>query len=78
MMVKEYKKRPKEVYRRKELGHCKAYTVESRKIDHKRKSKYCFITLTKRKSRYYIALLLPDRKEGHDDFSNYRNHKKFS
>lgn len=59
------KKRPKEVYQRKELGHWEADTVESGRIDHKRKSKYCFATLAERKSRYYIALLLPDRKEEH-------------
>lgn len=59
------KKRPKEVYQRKELGHWEADTVESGRIDRKRKSKYCFVTLAERKSRYYIALLLPDRKEEH-------------
>lgn len=58
-------KRPKEVYRREELGHWEADTVESGRIDHKRKSKYCFVTLAERKSRYYIAILLPDRKEEH-------------
>ena len=59
------KKRPKEVYKREELGHWEADTVESGRKDHKRKSKYCFVTLAERKSRYYIAVLLPDRKEEH-------------
>lgn len=59
------KKRPKEVYQRKELGHWEVDTVEFGRIDRKRKSKYCFVTLAERKSRYYIALLLPDRKEEH-------------
>lgn len=59
------KKRPKEVYKRKEIGHWEGDTVESGRIDHKRKSKFCFVTLAERKSRYYIAILLPDRKEEH-------------
>ena len=47
------------------MGHWEADTVESGRIDHKRKSNYCFVTLAERKSRYYIAILLPDRKEEH-------------
>ena len=60
---RKIKKRPKEVHKRKEIGHWEADTVESGRIDRKRKSKYCFVTLAERKSRYYIAILLPDRKE---------------
>lgn len=56
------KKRPKEIYKRKELGHWEADTVESGRLDHKRKSKYCFVTLAERKSRYYIAILVENRK----------------
>lgn len=55
------KKRPKEIFKRDELGHWEGDTVESGRIDHKRKSKYCFVTLVERKSRMYIAILVPDR-----------------
>ena len=57
------KKRHKEVYNRNTFGHQEADTVESGRIDHQRKSKYCFVTLAERKSRFYICKLLPDRKE---------------
>lgn len=60
---KTIKKRPKEVYSRNAFGHWEADTVESGRIDHQRKSKYCFVTLAERKSRFYICKLLPDRKE---------------
>lgn len=60
---KTIKKRPKEVYSRDTFGHWEADTVESGRIDHQRKSKYCFVTLAERKSRFYICKLLPDRKE---------------
>ncbi|MBQ4288741.1 MAG: IS30 family transposase, partial [Clostridia bacterium] len=59
------KTRPKSVYKRKEIGHWEADTVESGRIDHKRKSSYCFVTLAERKSRYYIAILVPARKAEH-------------
>jgi IS30 family transposase len=62
---RKIKKRPKSVYSRKELGHWEADTVESGRYDHNRKSKYCFVTLAERKSRYYIAVLVPDRKAEH-------------
>lgn len=55
------KKRPKEVYKREEIGHWEGDTVESGRIAHQRKSKYCFVTLVERKSRHYIAILVPDR-----------------
>ena len=55
------KKRPKEVYKRQEIGHWEGDTVESGRIAHQRKSKYCFVTLVERKSRHYIAILVPDR-----------------
>ena len=57
------KKRPKYVYKRQEIGHWEGDTVESGRIDRKRKSKYCFVTLAERKSRKYIAILVPDRTE---------------
>ncbi|SMB92024.1 hypothetical protein SAMN00017477_1879, partial [Peptoniphilus asaccharolyticus DSM 20463] len=31
--------------------------MESGRLDHKRKSRCCFVTLAERKSRYYIAIL---------------------
>jgi IS30 family transposase len=52
---KSIKKRPSEVYKRNTFGHWEADTVESGRLDHKRKSKYCFVTLAERKSRKYIA-----------------------
>ena len=57
------KKRPKEIYKREELGHWECDTVESGRNDRKRKSKYCFVTLAERKSRFYIAVLVSDRTE---------------
>lgn len=60
---KTIKKRPNEVYKRNTFGHWEADTVESGRIDHQRKSKYCFVTLAERKSRLYLCKLLPDRKE---------------
>lgn len=55
------KKRPKEVYKREEIGHWEGDTVESGRNDHTRKSKYCFVTLIERKSRKYLAILVPDK-----------------
>jgi|LAHS01.1.fsa_nt_gb IS30 family transposase len=54
-------KRDRQIYKRKELGHWEGDTVESGRIDHQRKSKYCFVTLAERKSRFYIAILVPNR-----------------
>ena len=55
------KKRPKEVYKRQEIGHWEGDTVESGRNDRQRKSKYCFVTLVERKSRKCIAILVSDR-----------------
>ena len=55
------KKRPKDVYKRKELGHWEGDTVVSGKIDRKCKSSACFVTLAERKSRMYIAIKVPNR-----------------
>lgn len=55
------KKRPKEVYKHQEIGHWEGDTVESGRDDRQGKSKYCFVTLVERKSRKYIAILVPDR-----------------
>lgn len=60
---KRIKMRPKEVYKRATYGHWEADTVESGRINHQRKSKYCFVTLAERKSRQYIAKLIPNRTE---------------
>lgn len=54
--------RRKGKFKRQELGHWEADTVESGRFDHKRKSGYCFVTLAERKSRYYIAILVENRK----------------
>ena len=58
---RKIKKRPRDVYKRKELGHWEGDTVESGRNNNKRKSKYCFVTLAERKSRFYIAILVEDR-----------------
>jgi IS30 family transposase len=60
---KTIKSRPKEVYKRNIMGHWEADTVESGRNGHTRKSKYCFVTIAERKSRLYLAKLLPDRTE---------------
>jgi IS30 family transposase len=60
---KTIKSRPKEVFKRTMIGHWEADTVESGRIGHIRKSKFCFVTLAERKSRLYLAKLLPDRTE---------------
>lgn len=54
-------KRDRNVYMCEELGYWEGDTVESERIAHKRKSKYCFVMLVKRKSRKYIAVLVPTR-----------------
>ena len=56
--IKNYNK----IYKRQEIGHWEADTVESGRFDHKRKSGYCFVNLAERKSRYYIAILVENRK----------------
>lgn len=56
-----YQKRDKSIYKRCELRCWKGDTVESGRIDRKKKSKYCFVTLSERKSRKYIAILVPTR-----------------
>ena len=46
------------VYSRKEVGHWEADTV----VSGQGKSKACFATLAERKTRYYIAVKIPDRR----------------
>ncbi len=52
------RKRDKSVYSRKEGGHWEADTVESGQG----KSKACFATLAERKTRFCIAVRIPDRR----------------
>ena len=55
---KSIRKRDKSVYSRKEAGHWEADTV----VSGQGKSKACFATLAERKTRYYIAVKIPDRR----------------
>ena len=54
---KTIRKRDKSVYKRQEFGHWEADTV----VSGRGKSKACFATLAERKTRYYIAIKMPDR-----------------
>ena len=54
---KSIRKRDKSVYKRNEFGHWEADTV----VSGQGKSKVCFATLAERKTRYYIAIKIPDR-----------------
>ena len=55
---KSIRKRDKSVYKRKEFGHWEADTV----VSGQGKSKACFVTLAERKTRYYTAIKVPNRK----------------
>ena len=55
---KSIRKRDKSVYRRTEAGHWEVDTV----VSGQGKSKACFATFAERKTRYYIAVKMPDRK----------------
>lgn len=55
---KSIRKRDKSVYRRSEAGHWEVDTV----VSGQGKSKACFATFAERKTRYYIAVKMPDRK----------------
>ena len=54
---KSIRKRDKSVYKRQEFGHWEADTV----VSGRGKSKACFATLAERKTRYYIAIKMPNR-----------------
>jgi len=54
---KSIRKRDKNVYARKEFGHWEADTV----VSGKGKTKACFATLAERKTRFYIAIKIPNR-----------------
>ena len=55
---KSIRKRSKMVYKREEVGHWEADTV----VSGLGKSKACFATLAERKTRFYIAIWMPNRK----------------
>ena len=55
---KSIRKRDKSVYKRAVAGHWEADTV----VSGLGKSNACFVTLAERKTRYYIAMKLPDKK----------------
>ena len=55
---KSIRKRDKSVYSRQEAGHWEADTV----VSGQGKSKACFATLAERKTRFYIAMKIPDRR----------------
>ena len=55
---KTIRKKDKKVYKRKEFGHWEADTV----VSGIGKSKVCFATLIERKSRFYIAIKMPNRE----------------
>lgn len=55
---KSIRKRDKSIYNRLEAGHWEADTV----VSGRGKSKACFATLAERKTRFYIAVKMPDRK----------------
>jgi len=54
---KSIRKRDKNIYKRLEFGHWEADTV----VSGRGKSKACFATLAERKTRYYIAVKMPNR-----------------
>ena len=54
---KSIRKRDRSVYKREEFGHWEADTV----VSGRGKSKACFATLAERKTRYYIAVKMPNR-----------------
>ena len=55
---KSIRRRDKAVYRRAEAGHWEADTV----VSGLGKSSACFVTLAERKTRFYMAMKLPDKK----------------
>ena len=55
---KSIRKRDKSVYNRQESGHREADTA----VSGQGKSKACFAALAERKTRFYIAVKMPDRK----------------
>lgn len=54
---KSIRKRDRAVYKREEFGHWEADTV----VSGRGKTKACFATLAERKTRYYIAIKMPNK-----------------
>ena len=54
---KSIRKRDKSVYKRKDFGHWEVDTV----VSGRGKTKACFATIAERKTRFYIAVKIPDR-----------------
>ena len=54
---KSIRKRDKRIYKREEFGHWEVDTV----VSGRGKTKACFATIAERKTRYYIAIKLPNR-----------------
>ena len=54
---KSIRKRDKRIYKRKEFGHWEVDTV----VSGRGKTKACFATIAERKTRYYIAIKIPNR-----------------
>ena len=54
---KSIRRRDRSIYKRLEFGHWEADTV----VSGRGKSKACFATLAERKTRYYIAIKMPNR-----------------
>ena len=54
---KSIRKRDRSIYKREEFGHWEADTV----VSGRGKSKACFATLAERKTRFYIAIKMPNK-----------------
>ena len=54
---KSIRKRDKRIYKREEFGHWEVDTV----VSGRGKTKACFATIAERKTRYYIAIKIPNR-----------------
>lgn len=54
---KSIRKRDKSIYKRKEFGHWEVDTV----VSGRGKTKACFATIAERKTRFYIAIKIPNR-----------------
>ena len=57
------RKRPKEVYKREEVGHWEGYPVDSGYFGNTPKTQACVITVVERKTRFCIAILVQDKKQ---------------
>ena len=71
---KAIRKRDKSVYRREEAGHWEVDTV----VSGQGKSKACFATSVERKTRYYMAVKMPDRKAATMSKTNIQTLSEFT